>query len=267
MTNAIDKKIVAQSFSRAADHYDDVAHLQREVGAELLALLPGNRHYRRALDIGCGTGQLTRHLCEYAAHVTALDMAPGMLDFARIHHGDVIADFICADADALPFAPASFDLVFSNFALQWCASLPGLLQRLHTQLQAGGILAFSIPGENTLWELKQSWQHADPSHVHVNPFLTLKEVEAAIVAAGFEILHLGQDRRTLYYANARALTSELKTLGAHNANNGRSTHLTGKQRVAAFITAYETLRTAEGLPASWNIISVIVRKPVLDRSS
>lgn len=266
MSASLDKKTVAQSFSRAADHYDDVAHLQRAVGAQLLAALPDDRHFHNALDIGCGTGQLTRQLCEYAARVTALDMAPGMLAFARAHHGDVIADFICADADTLPFAPASFDLVFSNFALQWCASLSQLLQHLHIQMQTDGILVFSIPGDGTLWELKQSWQQADPSHVHVNPFLTLSAVEAAITAAGFETLQLRQDQRTLYYANARALTSELKTLGAHNANHGRSTHLTGKQRVAAFTAAYETLRTAEGLPVSWNIISVIARKSVLDRS-
>lgn len=259
MSTLIDKKMVAQSFSRAAERYDDVAHLQRQVGALLLEQIPP-QDYRYALDIGCGTGQLTRRLRDFAQHITALDMAPGMLAFARTHHADAIDAFVCADADALPFASAQFDLVFSNFALQWCASLPALLQQLHRQMRDQGVLAFSLPGENTLWELKQSWQQADPGHVHVNDFHTLQSVEAAVREAGFERVHVQQNRQTLYYPSARALTAELKTLGAHNANTGRSTRLTGKQRLSAFLQAYETLRTPQGLPASWDIITVIARR-------
>lgn len=259
MRPAIDKKWVAQSFSRAAERYDDVAQLQRQTGEELLVRIP-LQLYRHALDIGCGTGQLTRLLRRFAVQVTALDMAPGMLAFARAHHGDAIDTFVCADADALPFAPEQFDLVFSNFALQWCTSLPGVLQRVHQQLCVDGILAFSLPGENTLWELKQSWQQADPDHVHVNEFHQVTGVAAAVADAGFEILHLQETRQTLYYASARALTAELKTLGAHNVNTGRPTRLTGKRRLQAFLQAYEGLRTPQGLPASWDIITVIARR-------
>lgn len=261
MNCAVDKKAVAQSFSRAAERYDDVAHLQRQVGAQLLSHIPRPQAYQNALDIGCGTGQLTRQLRQVARHVTALDVAPGMLAFARAHHGDAIDEFVCADADALPFANNHFDLVFSNFALQWCASLPLLLQRLYQQMRPDAVLAFSIPGERTLWELKQSWQLADPFHVHVNGFLTQQEISAAVADAGFQALQQQQMQQTLYYPDARALTAELKTLGAHNVNAGRSTHLTGKQRLVAFIQAYDTLRTGEGLPASWDIITVIARKP------
>lgn len=261
MSAVINKKAVAQSFSRAASHYDSVAHLQMQVGQGLLQQLPSNRAFARALDIGCGTGQLTRHLTQIVDAVTALDFAPGMLQFAREHHGDVIAEFVCADADDLPFESASFDLVFSNFVLQWCESLAALMRRLHDVLLPGGLLVFSLPGERTLWELKQSWQQADAQHVHVNQFPSLLTVETAVKQAGFSLLMAERQQQTLYYPSVRALTHELKTLGAHNVNEGRSTHLTGKQTVARFVDHYESLRTAHGLPASWDIVQIVARKP------
>lgn len=261
MNTAINKKAVAQSFSRAATHYDDVALLQRQIGEQLLAALPKQPLLQTALDIGCGTGHLTRLLKQHAAHVTALDFAPGMLAFAREHHADVVDAFVCADADELPFQPNSFDLVFSNFVLQWCASLPTVMRNLFQQMTPGSLLSFSIPGENTLWELKQSWRQADPSHVHVNQFAARKSIELAVAEAGFVDIDCRHYHETLYYPSPRALTAELKTLGAHNVNEGRSTHLTGKRKVAAFVEAYETLRTAQGLPASWDIVCVAARKP------
>ena len=257
------KKAVAQSFSRAAQNYDDVAYLQRQVGEDLLATVAARAPFETALDIGCGTGQLTRLLTQHGKHVTALDFAPGMLAFAREHHGDVIADFVCADAETLPFADNHFDLVFSNFALQWCESLPALLQNLLRVLKPGGWLTFSIPGAATLWELRQSWFEADPSHVHVNTFVQQAEVEQAVSAAGFGAAEIDLQRQTLYYPSVRAMTAELKTLGAHNVNRGRSTHLTGKQCVNAFVSAYEQLRTEQGLPATWDIIRVTAQKPAL----
>ena len=261
MTTAINKKAVAQSFSKAASHYDSVAHLQMQMGQALLQRLPSDRSFSRALDIGCGTGQVTRHLTQMADVVTALDFAPGMLQFAREHHGDVIAEFVCADADDLPFDAGSFDLVFSNFVLQWCESLSALMCRLHDVLLPGGLLAFSLPGERTLWELKQSWRQADAQHVHVNQFPSLLAVEHSVKQAGFSLLMAERQQQTLYYPSVRALTHELKTLGAHNVNEGRSTHLTGKQTMARFIDRYESLRTAHGLPATWDIVQIVACKP------
>lgn len=261
MSAHINKKAVAQSFSKAASHYDSVAHLQMQVGKGLLQQLPSAYTFSRALDIGCGTGQLTRHLAQIADAVTALDIAPGMLQFAREHHGDVIAEFVCADAECLPFAAASFELVFSNFVLQWCESLSVLMCHLHDILRPGGLLIFSLPGERTLWELKQSWGQADAQHVHVNRFPSLPVVETAVKRAGFDLCRAERQQQTLYYPSVRALTHELKTLGAHNVNEGRPPHLTGKQVVARVIEHYETLRTVRGLPATWDIVQIIARKP------
>ena len=62
----------------------------------------------RVLDVGCGTGYLTRHL---RGEVVGLDPSPSMLGRAR--HQAPQARLLCGDALALPFADASFERVFA----------------------------------------------------------------------------------------------------------------------------------------------------------
>ena len=140
----VDKKAIALSFSRAASRYDSVAHVQRQVGQAMLAVLAAQpATFNAALDIGCGTGVLTMALAPFAQHITALDLAPGMLNVARRNDGDgVIQDFVCGDAENLPFEAEQFDLVFSSFALQWCDDLGKVLQDVYTLLRPEVALSF-----------------------------------------------------------------------------------------------------------------------------
>jgi ubiquinone/menaquinone biosynthesis C-methylase UbiE len=70
---------------------------------DLAALEP-----RRTLDVACGTGFLTRHL---RGPLTGLDQSQRMLEIA--HARLPAAEFVCGDALALPFAPGSFERVFT----------------------------------------------------------------------------------------------------------------------------------------------------------
>ena len=80
-----DKRQVAASFSRAAESYDSVAALQRNVGQQLLAQLPAAIRPARWLDLGSGTGYFSRALGERfpASQGVAVDIAEGMLQHAR----------------------------------------------------------------------------------------------------------------------------------------------------------------------------------------
>lgn len=259
-----DKRAIAQRFSRAAAHYDPVAHLQRQMGEWVLETVrrPAATSPVIALDIGCGTGQLTQQLQPLCDRLIGLDLAPGMLQFARQQHGHRIHHFICADADALPFAPATLDLVVSNFALQWSESLPALVQQLFQILRPGGQLVFSIPLTGTLHELEQSWQQADPLRRHVNRFIASPELQGALTGAGFVLEQWQVFTRVMRHASVADLGRELKTLGAHTLVEGHSPHLTGKRTLRTLLAAYEPWRGDDGLlPATWNIACVSARKP------
>src|SRR5690554_7120299 len=56
----LDKRLIAESFSRAAPTYDKAAALQRTVGSNLLGRLPRDFVPGDILDLGCGTGHLDR---------------------------------------------------------------------------------------------------------------------------------------------------------------------------------------------------------------
>jgi trans-aconitate 2-methyltransferase len=111
---------------------------------DLLGLVRG-RPGMRAVDLGCGTGELTRLLHErlQAGETLGLDSSDAMLErsgpFAggglRFERGD-IADFA---------AEGRYDLVFSNAALHWLPRHEALFARLTAALAPGGQLAVQVP--------------------------------------------------------------------------------------------------------------------------
>jgi malonyl-CoA O-methyltransferase len=257
----LDKKKVAQSFSRAASTYDSVAQLQRDIGSQLFTHLPNDLPAEAVvLDVGSGTGFFTRQLiARYkAAQIVGLDIAEGMLNYAAAQQAG--ASWLCADAESLPLADNSADIIFSSLAIQWCNHLPQLLRELARVLKPGGKIYIATLGPGTLHELKAAWQCVD-NYVHVNQFQSAQQVTAAVDQTPLAMDKLQQENRTLYYAQLSELTRELKSLGAHNVNAGKPEGLTGRARVLAFKNAYEVFRTAQGLPATYEVIYLTAQKP------
>ncbi|MBV2133495.1 malonyl-ACP O-methyltransferase BioC [Pseudomonas sp. MAP12] len=254
-----DKRQVAASFSRAAASYDSVAELQRAVGAELLAQLPAELAPARWVDLGSGTGHFSRALAERfpEGQGTAVDIAEGMLRHARASVG--ASQYVCGDAERLPLASVSQQLIFSSLALQWCADFAAVLGEARRVLQPGGVFAFSSLCVGTLQELRDSWQVVD-GFVHVNRFRRFEDYQALCAASGLDVLELRSERRVLHYRDLRQLTHELKALGAHNLNPGRPGGLTGRARVLALLEAYERFRDDQGLPASWQVVYGVLRR-------
>jgi ubiquinone/menaquinone biosynthesis C-methylase UbiE len=79
--------------------------------------------------------------------VVAADIAPGMLERAK-QQSRWLRRFarVRADAYALPFGDASFDLVFSSLMLQWCDDLDAVFAEIARVLKPGGLLLFSTSG-------------------------------------------------------------------------------------------------------------------------
>jgi len=63
---------------------------------------------------------------------------------------------VCGEAAKLPFADASFDLIFSNMCLQWVPDLPVALAEFRRVLRPQGLLLFTSFGPDTLAELPES---------------------------------------------------------------------------------------------------------------
>ncbi len=263
----IKKQQVANSFSRAAHTYDSVADVQRKSGDKLLSKINASHCPNWVIDLGCGTGFFTEKLASrypQAQHM-GIDIAEGMLQFAqkRTHFkpevSDILPAFVCADAECLPIATASVDIIFSNFALQWCENLPRLFGEVARVLTSKGQFMFTTLGPKTLHELKFSWQQAD-DRVHVNQFHERDLLLNSLITADFDIVEFEHAPETLRFDQLSDITQSLKSLGAHNLNRGRALGLTGRRKIEIFKRAYEALREDDKLPATYDIFYVTAKK-------
>lgn len=254
----LDPRAVRRAFDAAADTYDLHAALQREVATRLDERL-GYTSLKPALvvDLGAGTGFCTQLLERRypRARLVLADLAPGMLAAARRAAPRWFSrrHYVCADARALPFAPASVDLIVSSLTLQWCEDLVAVFSGCLRALKPGGLLLFSTLGPDTLHELRAAWAAVDDAP-HVNRFHDMHDVGDALIHAGFSSPVMERDDLVVTYDDVLALMRDLKGIGAHNSHSARSRALYGRQRLAALRAAYEPFRRDGLLPATYEVV-------------
>jgi trans-aconitate 2-methyltransferase len=110
---------------------------------DLIARIP-LEHPQTVVDLGCGTGNVTRMLRRRwpGACVTGVDASPQMLAEARKEEASIAWE----QTELGAWDPATkYDLVFSNAALHWLDDHPGLFMRLAANVTAGGVLAVQMP--------------------------------------------------------------------------------------------------------------------------
>lgn len=252
----LDRALVRRRFARAADTYDAAAVLQRRVADQLIERLDVVRlQPRAALDVGCGTGYVTRALARRyrRARVIGLDSAHAMAARARRASGWFSrARYAVGDAQRLPFGAGAFDLLASNFMLAWCDPAAVFAECLRV-LRPEGLLVFTSVGPDTLAELRAAWHEADGG-AHVHPFLDMHDVGDALVRAGFAEPVMDVERYTLIFADAAAVMRDLTALGARNAQRARPRALTGRGRFERMRAAYDA-RAHEGrVPATVEVV-------------
>jgi malonyl-CoA O-methyltransferase len=257
MSGIFDTRHVRRAFGRAASTYDARAVLQDEVQQRLqerlddLVLTPNS-----ILDVGSGTARGTAALRKRypQARAIALDLALPMLRAAK-RHRSWLRPFarVCADAEALPLADASVDLLHSSLCLQWCGQLGAVLDGFRRVLRPQGVLLFSTFGPQTLRELREAFAEVDAAP-HVSRFMDIHQIGDALLAAGFRDPVLERDTFTLSYESVLDLMRELREIGATNADTERSRGLTGKQHLNQVIAAYERHRRDSRLPASYEVV-------------
>jgi trans-aconitate 2-methyltransferase len=127
--------------------YGQFARERSQAFYDLLALVQP-REAMRVIDLGCGGGELTRHLHKHvrASHTIGLDKSANMLAQAAKHASDGV-EFRAGDIGTFR-TPEKFDLVFSNAALQWVPDPRGVLARLSSWLAEDGQLAIQVPAND-----------------------------------------------------------------------------------------------------------------------
>ena len=156
------KSRIANRFGAAAADYDTNSPVQREAARQLAArvkslTLPAAP---RVLEIGCGTGHLTRELLPALGGTWVVsDIAPAMVAACRNGLGTAV-DYIVMDGERPAVAVGRFDLILASLATQWFADLPAALAALAPLLAPGGRIALATLGAGTFAEWRAAHESA-----------------------------------------------------------------------------------------------------------
>jgi len=255
-----EKKRIKQHFDARAQHYESSAVLQRTVCNEMLQRLDLTRiEPARILDAGCGTGWGTQGLLQKykKARVISLDLSSEMLRQTKAKGSWLRKpQLICADAEQIPLADESVDLVFSSLMLQWC-DYRKVFAEFRRVLKPDGLLMFSSFGPDTLHELKSSWHKVD-DQPHVNEFVDMHDLGDELIQVGLAEPVMDMDMMTLTYQDAMAVMADLKAIGANTTlksqQQTRSQGLVTPGKLKRVIEYYESFRINDLLPASYEVV-------------
>jgi SAM-dependent methyltransferase len=203
----------ARAAARAAEH----DFLLRRVADDLDDRLDAvKRQFPHVLDLGAHHGVVARRMARRAGTTTVVsaDASPAML--AQCPEPKLLADL-----EALPFAPAQFDLVVSGLALHLVNDLPGTLIQVRRILKPDGLFLGAVLGGATLVELRQAFVEAEAeieggASPRVAPFADVRDLGSLLQRAGFALPVVDADVVTVAYATPLDLMRELRAMGAAN---------------------------------------------------
>ena len=260
----IDKQLLQKRFSKQAVCYDEYACVQKQMGSKLLTLAANSRSEPlRILEIGSGTGYLTGQLlaCFPQSSLTAVDIAPGMIEAARLRLGcSERLSFICSDVEELTLEQ-NYDLIISNAAFQWFNHPQQTIGKLVRALEPDGELIFSTFGSRTFYELHESFREArqlagkEDTYRAGQQFWSLNEWQRLFCQLGTEAVDLEatEEELTEYFPSVRAFLSSVKKIGANNSNAGKFSQSPAVFR-KLFEVYQERFQCAAGIPATYHAL-------------
>jgi len=191
------ERVQAQFGPSAQAYVDSAGHAAGDDLERLVALADAS-HTDAALDIATGGGHTALALARVAGSVVASDLTPEMLAAAARHIRGLSVDnvrFEAADAQALPFADASFDIVSCRIAPHHFADPAAFVREARRVLRAVGRFVLEdtvVPAGGTGAFINRIEVIRDPSHVRS---LTMDEWWGHLLDAGFAVYRMETFRK------------------------------------------------------------------------
>lgn len=208
----IDKNLVERRFSRAVKSYDREAVVQQDIVDHLRHLMPRELPSGDILEVGCGTGLLTRELVEqYPSHSIILnDLSPMMLHTALRYTSSCsegASNLLEGDAEDINW-PDSLAMVASSSCIQWWNHQNAFFKKSREALVKGGSLLFSTFGPKQMVEARIVLEKG----LH---YSSLKEIRKTLQELGFYDIKLFEKETTLYFESLLKLLKHMQLTGVN----------------------------------------------------
>jgi malonyl-CoA O-methyltransferase len=212
---------IARSFEARAQDYELHADLQRSIADRLALLLPP-LDAPRVLELGCGTGLLSRQLlAQYPdGNFIFTDLAKTMLEQCRLNIGARArgrARFIKMDGNQPDAALGSFDLIATSMALHWLSDPVASLDALRSLLAPNGLLLFAALGPESFTE----WRSVLANEGLPNGVIT-----------GMPLPGIVAEERSIVDASTLAVLRRMKRVGGTTPREGYAKLSAGQLRRA-----------------------------------
>jgi len=250
---------IRRSFSDAADQYDILTSLHKEIGRELVKKVV-KLNASNILDVGCGTGYVANKAKFFfpESRIIGIDIAEGMIEKAKALHEGIPIEWVCADANILPFENNAFDLVLSNLAYQWMDNLPRSFAEVVRTLNTEGVFNITLFGHRTCQELFASLKKVDPK-INLRTLPSVKQVQEALIFAGFREATVDFELIKVQFKDVTDLLTWLKAIGANQLSDQQI--FLGKNKLQQLQEYYSVhFPYHEGICASFEVIWVYAKK-------
>jgi malonyl-CoA O-methyltransferase len=208
----MNNSLIKYKFGKSIDTYDDNAYAQKEI-AQKLAILTSILYPRvpkTILEIGCGTGLLTKNILSLFEnayyYLNDINEKVESLMYSLFPKNNFI--FIGSDAQSVDF-PDGIDLIVSSSTLQWFDNLSGFAKKAHQSLSPEGYMFLSTFGKNNLKEIRKL--------TGIGLEYSSLEILRNLFAPYFEILHLSEEEIPVSFDSSAEILSHFRRTGV-NAN-------------------------------------------------
>ena len=206
-----DPKTIKKHFKKSIEKYDDNAIAQK-ITAERLVSGIEYRNFDKILEIGTGTGFLTKLLAQkYSfSKYTANDLVEDSENFVKKYIPN--AEFIEGDFREIKFKE-KFNLIASNAVFQWFENLDNIFDKCTKLLCQEGILAFSTFSPDNFKEFKKI------SGLSLK-YKSLDELEI-LLNKSFEVIKIEKFEYKMKFNNAFEILTHMKNTGVNSLSKNK----------------------------------------------
>jgi len=254
--------MIGQRFSAAAETYDRHARPQLALAQSVVSMLP-EMYPAQILELGAGTGQLTRLLVERFPEVLidAIDMAEKMVAHSRVKFAkQPNINWIVADAQTY-WGGERYPLIASSSALHWVADLRETCENIFQCLEPSGTFVLGIMLQGTLKELHELRQEIAPEKTPERTLPTYEETVACLAAAGFRIERKKRSTEQILYPDAKAFLQAIHEQGVTGGKVSAGNAPLTRNELSQFVADYqETYASNGGVFASYETATFLLTK-------